>query len=252
MPKAAAVVLAAALFLAGCGGPTQEMQEARSQGIALMESGDYEGAVEIFNGLTNEARRVTDFETDVLEYRAEAEFCLEDYEAAAHTYATLAKLEKKRAEFSYMGALALSMAGDTDAAMERLSAGKEADKDLERPGYEEAVLALAKAFSDQGQAERAALLYEELSDNGFENTELLNFQMMGAMEAGEYETALSLAERGLSLSDELAKKELAFNQAVCYEYMGQYEKALELFLAYTDSYGSDARAQHEITFLSTR
>jgi len=43
-----------------------------------------------------------------------------------------------------------------------------------------------------------------------------------------------------------------FNEAVCYEYLGQYEKALSLFLAYIETYGSDERAEHEIAFLVTR
>ena len=76
--------------------------------------------------------------------------------------------------------------------------------------------------------------------------------MMAAMEKGNYEEALQHAEAGLALSDDRAKKEIAFNQAVCYEYLGQYEKALELFRSYEEQYGQDEKADHEIAFLVTR
>ena len=47
-------------------------------------------------------------------------------------------------------------------------------------------------------------------------------------------------------------QELKFNEAVCYEYLGDFAKALELFRAYAAEYGTDARVAHEIAFLETR
>ena len=85
----AAVFCAAAMVLAGCDGVTEEQLATRESAIGMMENGDYEGAVATFNGLVEEATKVTEFELDILKYRAEAEFLLEDYEAALHTYRTL-------------------------------------------------------------------------------------------------------------------------------------------------------------------
>ena len=56
----------------------------------------------------------------------------------------------------------------------------------------------------------------------------------------------------MALSDRTAVRELKFNQAVCFEHLGQYQKALELFQAYTEEFGSDEAAEHEIAFLKTR
>ena len=86
------------LLLTGCSHVTSEMKEGRENGIALMESGDYEGAVAEFDSLIDQTTRVTSFEIDVLKYRGEAEFMLGDYGAAAYTYDTLAKVDKPRAE----------------------------------------------------------------------------------------------------------------------------------------------------------
>ena len=96
-----AVLAAAALLLTGCKGVTEEEKTARENGIALLESGDYEGALDQFEALIQDADRVTDFEVDILKYRAEAEYGLKDYEAAAHTYDILSQIDKERAEYGY-------------------------------------------------------------------------------------------------------------------------------------------------------
>ena len=67
---------------------------------------------------------------------------------------------------------------------------------------------------------------------GCATTDIYNRLMMDAMEAGDYETALGLAEKGLQLEDGLAEKQLKFNEAVCYEYLGNWQKALSMFEAY--------------------
>ena len=54
----------------------EEEKTARENGIALLESGDYEGALDQFEALIQDADRVTDFEVDILKYRAEAEYVL--------------------------------------------------------------------------------------------------------------------------------------------------------------------------------
>ena len=153
---------------------------------------------------------------------------LGDYGAAAYTYDTLTKVDKPRAEYYYLGAVSLANSGDQDGAENRLESGKSADAKHEVTGYAEAMEALGAAYMTAGDEEKADELYQTLVDEGFSSTEVYNRWMMAAMEKGNYEEALQHAEAGLALSDDRAKKEIAFNQAVCYEYLGQYEKALEL------------------------
>ena len=136
------------LLLTGCSHVTSEMKESRENGIALMESGDYEGAVAEFDGLIDQTTRVTSFEIDVLKYRGEAEFMLGDYGAAAYTYDTLAKVDKPRAEYYYLGAVSLANSGDQDGAENRLESGKSADAKHEVTGYAEAMEALGAALYD--------------------------------------------------------------------------------------------------------
>lgn len=129
-----AVLAAAALLLTGCKGVTEEEKTTRENGIALLESGDYEGALDQFEALIQDADRVTDFEVDILKYRAEAEYGLKDYEAAAHTYDILSQIDKERAEYGYFAALSLAKAGDPAGAWEKLEQGRALDEDGTAPG----------------------------------------------------------------------------------------------------------------------
>ena len=259
----AAVMLSTAL-LTGCGGVTEEMKNAREAAIEMMENGDYEGAVREFEALVGNAKKVTDFELDVLKYRAEAEFMLEDYKAAAYTYNILNQVDKERAEYDYFGAIALAKAGDTEGAKERIDAGvsldekdrkkvKGSDEDTGRStGYTEAVKALAEAYASLGVRDEAEELYRDLLKTGYGTSDVFNRLVVSAMESGNYEEALELADNGLELADGIADRELTFNKAVCMEYLGQFREALSMFQGYVEKYGSDERAEHEIAFLRTR
>lgn len=249
-----AAVILASMHLTACGGVTEEMLELRESAISMMEEGDYEGAVETFNGLVDEATKVTEFELDILKYRAEAEFLLEDYAAAVHTYRTLMQVDEGSVhpEYYYFSALALAKDGQFAEALEVLNAGREFDKEKSAAGFFEAVLAVAEGYEASAQLEQAREMYQELIDGGFGSTDIYNRLMLMAMKEEDYEEALKLAEKGLVLTDGLAVQELKFNEAVCYEFLGDFSKALELFRTYVAEFGSDERAAHEIAFLETR
>lgn len=240
------------VLLTACGGVTEEMMEARESAIVMMENGDYEGAVATFNNLVEHAKKVTEFELDILKYRAEAEFMLEDYPAAVHTYQTLMNVDKERPEYCYFSAMALAGNAQLDEAEAMLAQGKELDKKQEAVGYYEAMIALADGYETDGNVDEASRIYQELIGLGCGNTSIYNRLMLITMNKGDYEGALTWAAKGMILEDDLAMQELKFNEAVCYEYLSEYAKALELFRAYVAEYGSDARAEHEIAFLETR
>lgn len=250
--RCVAAAAVSALLLTACGGVSEEMLDSREAAIAMMEAGDLEGAVEAFNGLVAEATKVTEFELDILKYRAEAEFLLGDFPAAAHTYKTLMEVDAEKPEYCYFASLAMSRGGQQEEALALLERGEELDRKLEAAGWQEAVLALAESYESAGMIEEAKEVYQGLIDGGHASTDIYNRLMLAAMDEGDYENALTMAGKGLILTDELAVKELRFNEAVCYEYLGDYQKALELFRAYVAEFGSDERAEHEIAFLETR
>ncbi len=250
--KPAMVLCMAAALLSACGGITEEQLEARESAIAMMDSGNYEGAVEAFNGLVEKAKKVTEFELDILKYRAEAEFLLEDYAAALHTYRTLIEVDAERPEYCYMASMALSRDGQMHDAKLFLDSGKALDEKHQTPGFYEASLAHADGYMAEGETEIAIQVYQELIDEGFGNTDLYNRLVMNAMDEGDYERALQLVEEGLTQTDTKAVQELKFNEAVCYEYLGEFSRALELFRSYAEEFGSNEQVAHEIAFLETR
>ena len=273
-----AMLLGGAMFLSGCQRVSKEQLAFRESGIASLEQGDYSGALDQFEKALEDSNRVSDFETDVLKYRAEAEYQLEDFEAAAHTYDLLNQLDKKKPEYDYFWAMCLAKSGNPQLAEEKLAEGKaqetgrtqDADgkakggKDESRqkpevqdtkstaPGYAEAMNAVADAWLAEGNTEKADAVYTQLMNEGLADTRLYSRLTKTCMEQQDYEKALDYAEQGLALSDDLAKKDLRFNQAVCYEYLGEFSKALELFRQYVSEFGSDEAAEHEIAFLVTR
>lgn len=72
------------------------------------------------------------------------------------------------------------------------------------------------------------------------------------MKAGNYYQALADAQAGLALNDGNVNGRLAYAEAVCYEYLGDFQTALQKFTAYRDTYGSSEAVEHEISFLQTR
>ena len=248
----AAVCCLASVLLTACGGTSEEQLASRESAIALMEGGDLEGAVAVFNELVKEATKVTEFELDILKYRGEAEFLLGDYEAALHTYRTLMEVDKERPEYCYMASMALAKDGQMHDAKLFLDGGKALDEKRQAPMFYQASVAYAEGCTEAGENGAAAAVYQELIDGGFANTDLYNRLVTAAVDEGRYKDALKLVEKGLTLTDTMAVQELKFNEAVCYEYLGEFSKALELFRYYVDEFGSSEAAAHEIAFLESR
>ncbi len=251
--KTAAVIILAAFILTGCSGISEEMLAERDEGIACMESGDYEAAIEKFEDIISQAERVTDFHLDILKYRAEAEYSLDDYDAAIYTYDLLEQLDGENAQYCYLKAVCYAKAGDTDKAAEQITAGRELeDGTMPGTGYAEAMETIADILSDSGDFSGACVVYEALISAGYDTGDIYNSLMLALIDMRDYEGALDVYEESLALSNNEAAKDRAFNAAVCYEYLGQYDKAISMFESYTDEFGDDERAEHELAFLSSR
>lgn len=180
-----------------------------AEGIASMDSGNYEAAIAAFDKILGEPKgKVGSFEVEVLTYRGEAEYKQKDYQAAIHTFELLVKEDEAKERYQRM--LCFSQ--------------------MELGNYE------------------AALAY------GFADADVYNRMTLQSLEKQDYETALETVEKGIAAcaADDPVKQDLAFNQAVVYEKQGDYVKALELFEAYLETYGSDEKVEREVTFLKTR
>ena len=211
-----------ALFcLSSCGFFQNEEKKLRLEGIESFEGGDYQAAIESFDKALAErsSDKLGKTEIDILRYRAEAEWELNDYAAAADTYNILLSSDENNFEYKSMLIIALSRAGE--------------------------------------DMDRVLSFYQSIGEENL-TPELCNEIGMLYYKNSNYDSALEEFEKGIALISEESMdavnldKSLRFNRACCYEQMGEFSKALELFNEYAESFGEDASLEHEIEFLKTR
>ncbi|MDR1765482.1 MAG: tetratricopeptide repeat protein [Lachnospiraceae bacterium] len=104
---AAFVFLAVCILAAGCA--ANPKYGYREDGIAHLQGGDYEQAIVDFDRAISASESIPgQFETDVLCYRAEAEYLAGDYDAAVHTYEILMQIDREKQEYLLKAAIALA------------------------------------------------------------------------------------------------------------------------------------------------
>lgn len=247
----AGAALLSASLITGCQSKSKERYTFRDTGIEQLKAEDYEGAIDSFGqALELSKGMVDDFELDVLKYRAEAEYKAGDYEAAAHSYEILVNVDGEKPEYLNFRCLSLALAGKTDEALEAFTKSYAMDK--QAPGSEEALLALGTALENQNRHDDAITLYNLAAGDGIDNPEIYNRMGLCMIDDKDYDQAISYFEKGIRAGEGDALAELYFNQAVAYEYKGEFSKALELFERYNSTYGPNEQADREIAFLKTR
>lgn len=122
-------------------------------------------------------------------------------------------------------------------------------KDYSKP---DTILMLGKTYEAIEDYKYAASLYAEYLDTEGNDASIYNQLGMCRLKIEDYEGAASAFELGLKLEDAECEKELLFNDAVAYEYMHDYETALQKFTEYLEKYPKDENALHEYDFLYTR
>lgn len=122
-------------------------------------------------------------------------------------------------------------------------------KDLSKP---DTILMLGKTYEAISDYSYAASLYAEYLDAKGNNAAVYNQLGVCRWKIGDYEGALAAFSFGLKLEDPKWQKELLYNEAVTYEYMGDFETARLKMEEYCSNYPKDERASHELTFLKTR
>lgn len=181
----------------------------RLDGIEKMDQGDYTGAILDFEAAILASKgRVGDFETDVLKYRAEAEYLLEDYAAAAHTYQILTQLDGESAEYRYREALSLARAGDAQGSLSAYEQGvllEEKEESLSI-GRSDVLAVVGKALTDAGLSQEADRIYQEAIQDGSAGPAVFNRMGMGFMETEQYEQALECFEQAIAAGNGSAGK----------------------------------------------
>mgnify|MGYP002753976468 FL=1 len=252
-------LLVVAVVLVGCSGKTKKEQSIKNEGVTLMESKDYAGAIKKFDAAlkVKDLNKLNVPEIDILRYRAQAEYLAGDYAAADHTYTLLGEVDGDKTEYKNMRVICLSKEGNELDKAKALFDETNALKDS-GIGHKEALLELGRAWAkkssesgDQSYLEQAKAYFAAAAGKeGQVDTQLCDYIGKFYYEIEDYQTALAWFEKGLGL--EASNRELLFNQAACYEHMHDYQKALDLFKTYQSNFQDDAKAAHEIAFLESR
>lgn len=270
MRKTATFLLLCTLLAASAGCTSKlSKQDYRMAGIEAMEAGSYEEAVTQFDeAIAHSNGFVGKFELDVLKYRGEAEFRMGDYTSAAKTYETLLEVDEKRAEYWYALCMCKAKLGEADEALAAFSSGQEVD--AKASGANEALGLLGDCLVEEQRAEEALSLYEQVLASGSVSAELYNRLGLCYLEAEAYDRALECFTSGLEVVNAAAnenadrtgnetetegaalQQQLLFNQAVAYEFVGDFQTARERMEAYVAAYLEHEEAQRELTFLQTR
>lgn len=125
-------------------------------------------------------------------------------------------------------------------------------EDAKEKGGAESYLYLGRAYEATGDYNYAANVYNSYLSKDTSNAEIYNQLGMCEMARGEYRKALDAFQAGMKLGDGALMQSLSFNEAVAYEYLGEYEQAYALLTKYLENYPDDEQAEREKEFLSTR
>lgn len=125
-------------------------------------------------------------------------------------------------------------------------------KDAVADHNEEALFYLAKTYAELEQYSDAEDLYKEGINDNPNDPDAYNQYGAYLMSRSDYSSALVYIETGLELKKGAKNQDLLYNQAVCYEYTQEFEKATDLFKTYLETYPDDQAAQKEYSFLLTR
>lgn len=135
--------------------------------------------------------------------------------------------------------------GDYDNSITSLAKAKE-------KGNSEAILFLGKIYSQVGNSTQAFLSFQEYVDSNPKDGSVYNEMGLLKLNAGEYLDALAYFQDGIECNDLSSLKELRFNEAIVYEFLGDFDTAFSKFSDYLDLYPDDAVALREYDFLKTR
>lgn len=275
-----AAMLVLGISLCGCGGrDTTKEQDLRTQGIALMDSGNYSAALDVFNAALAESVGVVDeLEVDIDLYKGIALYNLNRLDEALEVYNAIIDFDgKNELAYYYRGTVLLKsgdLAGATADYNELLKLENTYEmytnviENLREAGYTDvaagyvstALLLNAKTTDEQryqaylyylnGDRDKARTTFSQLAQTGDE--ESLLYLSKYLIEDKDYSSALTYIEQGLSNKMSEYYGEFLFQKGVCYEYLQRYGDAREIFEQYLAIFPDDETAQREVTFLSTR
>lgn len=156
----------------------KEQQELLKEGVASLDSGNYEAAIGKFDEILDGSKgKIGSFEAEVLTYRGEAEYKKKDYSAALKTFELLVKEDGEKERYQRMLCYSQLELGNYEAALAYGFAdapvySRMALRDIENKEYDMALENVQKGMAacqadDPAMQELAysqAVIYEQKGD----------------------------------------------------------------------------------------
>ncbi len=252
----------------------EELDICYYKALALYKSGNTEGAIEAYTALVEYDSKnweVYYLRGNVYLQEGQTEEALADYAQAvslrgddielyAHIYENLlnAGLEESgqeyltvvlatepsdAEEYYYLGDVYF-LSGDYENAKTNLLQAQEM-------GYDKALLLLGQVYAAEGDDDAAKSAFESYMEKYPEDADALNELGEIALEAGEYEDAVTYLEAALSSADGDAAASVLKNLIIAYEYIYDFQSACDTAEEYLSLY-SDEEIEREYEFLKTR
>lgn len=119
-------------------------------------------------------------------------------------------------------------------------------------GSHEALLYLSKIYLSQNETVKAKNSLSEYLTYDNSNGEVYNQLGLISVSEGDYEAALTHFKNGILTKGTAAIKDLKWNEAICYEHLGDFSTARTKMEEFLKAYPDDAAALAEYAFLETR
>lgn len=158
--------------------------------------------------------------------------------------AALQVIPRKPEDWCYRGRIYLEL-GQQDEAFA-------AFEESYNKGYEQAGYYLGYCYELRGQSEEAVHLYQEQLKYFPDDAGLYNQLASCMIRQGEYQDALIMLEKGMTLAESSQLADFLWNECICYEKMGDYDTAIQKLMHYLEVYSADKNARKELAFLYSR
>lgn len=210
------------------------------RGCVKLAEGDFDGAQADFDtAITKEPKN---YDRMIRIYMALEEY---GYKEAGLVYLQNAMKENEKSISDYdMGRICYYM-GDYENARGFL-------EKLKTTTDYGAALYLGRTYEALGDYNYAASIYAGYAEYDQTKAEIYNQLGLCRMQLKEYDAALLAFQTGMNIEGNDMMQTLKFNEAVTYEYMGDYKTAASLMNSYLRSYPDDETAKREYEFLQTR
>lgn len=251
----------------------EELDICYYKALALYKSGDADGAIEAYTALIDYDSKNWEVyylrgnvylaegqEEEALADYAQAASLHDDAELFVNIYENLADaglaesgqtyMEKVLSitpsdaeEYYFVGDM-YYLIGDYENTKTNLLAAQEA-------GYDKALLLLGVICANEGDSASAQTYFSAYMEKYPEDAQALNELGESALEAADYEDAVTYLECALEAGDTDMEMIILKNLIIAYEYSGDFESAYDIAKQFLASY-SDEEIEREYIFLETR